>query len=116
MPRAMNLVSILYCFHIPCDWRYKYHLSPYRSQKAAACLLPNTCLGIGVQIIAKLEELQVGVQWDSISKPPTIDENFSLSLVMIMMLVQAAVCWILTWLDKHNIFFCFHIIEIHLLI
>ena len=68
-----------------------------RAEKAASCLLPNTCLGIGVQIIASFEDLQVGVQWSSISDPPSIDENFSLGSTMMMMLVQSLICGILTW-------------------
>jgi len=67
------------------------------AEKSAACLLPNTCLGIGVQIIAKFEELQVGVQWSSIADPPSIDENYSLGGAIIMMLVQSLICGILTW-------------------
>ncbi|XP_065052485.1 phospholipid-transporting ATPase ABCA3-like isoform X1 [Rhopilema esculentum] len=67
------------------------------SEKAAACLLPNTCLGIGVQIISKYEEAQIGVNWSNFNDPPTIDENFSLAMVVAMMVVQSVVCWILTW-------------------
>ena len=68
-----------------------------RSQKAAACLLPNTCLGIAVQIFTKLEAAQVGVTWKNFADPPTADDNFSLALVWLMMIVQCLVCWILTW-------------------
>eukprot|EP00794_Sanderia_malayensis_P017576 gene17576-19328_t len=68
-----------------------------KSSKAAACLLPNTCLGIAVQIITKFEAAQTGVQWSTFADPPSVDDNFSLAATVLMMFVQAFICWVLTW-------------------
>lgn len=69
----------------------------YRSQKAAACILPNTCLGIGVKILTQLESVQVGGQWKNISDHASIDDNSSLILVITMFLSQSMLWLIITW-------------------
>ena len=69
----------------------------YRSQKAAACLLPNTCLGIGVKVLTQLESVQVGGQWKHISDHASIDDNSSLILVIAMFLSQSVLWLIITW-------------------
>lgn len=47
--------------------------------KRGCCILPNTCLGIMTKTILRYEGEQIGVNWDNINKPVTVDENFSLS-------------------------------------
>eukprot|EP00795_Rhopilema_esculentum_P013264 gene13264-4097_t len=67
------------------------------SQKAAACLLPNTCLGIGIQVMTNLEAAQIGSQWDNIAMSSSVDENFNLLMVIIMFFAQSLIWWIITW-------------------
>ncbi len=61
------------------------------------CLLPNSCLGIGVRVISQMEISQIGAQWSSMLDPPTVDDNFSLAGVLVMMLAQSLMWFIITW-------------------
>ena len=71
-----------------------------RAEKAASCLLPNTCLGIATRIIAKFETLEVGMTWDQVSRSPSPDDDFSFSWVLGMFAIQIAIYGILTWYVK----------------
>ena len=68
-----------------------------RSEKAAACLLPNTCLGIATRIIAKFESIEVGLTWDRVSASPSPDDDFSFSWVLGMLIIQSLIFAIITW-------------------
>lgn len=68
-----------------------------RSEKAAACLLPNTCLGIATRIIAKFESIEVGLTWDRVSASPSPDDDFSFSWVLGMLIIQSIIFALITW-------------------
>ncbi|KAJ7352721.1 hypothetical protein OS493_034326 [Desmophyllum pertusum] len=68
-----------------------------KGEKAAACLLPNTCLGIATRIIAKFESLEVGLTWGRVSRSPSADDDFSFDMVLGMLVVQSLVYGIITW-------------------
>eukprot|EP00794_Sanderia_malayensis_P017572 gene17572-19324_t len=89
-----SLIFIFFLFYSVSMIFFSFAL---RSAKAALCLLPNTCLGVGVQVITKMEAARVGVQWSTLNDPPSIDDNFSLSMVFLMMLVQSFMWWVITW-------------------
>lgn len=68
-----------------------------RSQKAGACLLPNTCLGIAAKLFAQFETRRVGISWKDVSGFPSPDENFNLAWVFCMLLAQCAIYATVTW-------------------
>ncbi|XP_078344110.1 phospholipid-transporting ATPase ABCA3-like [Oculina patagonica] len=68
-----------------------------RSQKAGACLLPNTCLGLAAKLFTKFESLGVGISWKDVSGFPSPDENFNLAWVFFMLLAQCAIYATITW-------------------
>lgn len=69
----------------------------FRSQKAGACLLPNTCLGLAAKLFTKFESLGVGISWKDVSGFPSPDENFNLAWVFFMLLAQCAIYATVTW-------------------
>ena len=73
------------------------HLLFFRSQKAGACLLPNTCLGIAAKLFAQFETQRVGISWKDVSGFPSPDENFNLAWVFYMLLAQSAIYATVTW-------------------
>lgn len=78
------LLSFSFCFY-------------YRAEKAASCLLPNTCLGIATYIIARFESNEVGLTWDKVSASPTPEDDFSFSMVLGMFIIQSIIYGIIAW-------------------
>ncbi|KAL9959228.1 hypothetical protein ACROYT_G036325 [Oculina patagonica] len=78
-------------------WDNKKYRALTRSQKAGACLLPNTCLGIAAKLFAQFETLRVGISWKGVSGFPSPDENFNLAWVFCMLLAQCAIYATITW-------------------
>ncbi|XP_066289391.1 phospholipid-transporting ATPase ABCA3-like isoform X2 [Branchiostoma lanceolatum] len=66
-------------------------------QKAASCLLHNTCASIGLRLIIYYEEATIGATWSNLRNTPSVDDNFSLSMVLGMLLVDTAVYLVVTW-------------------
>jgi ABC-type multidrug transport system ATPase subunit len=78
--------------------------------KNAMCLLAPTGMGIGSAIIAKWELTEEGLQWSNFGTPPPVTnsgaapkDDFSLSHVCVMLLVDAVLYQILAWyMEKIN--------------
>ena len=69
----------------------------YSGAKFGCCLLPNTCLGIAVQIIARKETSQVGIKWDTISEAPSVDDSFSLGNALGVLIFDCFLYGFFTW-------------------
>ena len=65
--------------------------------KLGACLLSNTCLGLGVEVISRLEQRQEGLQWNNLVAPLSADDNFNMAWVLGMLLIDAVVYMTLSW-------------------
>ncbi|XP_055535486.1 phospholipid-transporting ATPase ABCA3-like [Wyeomyia smithii] len=57
--------------------------------KLALCLLSNTGMAYGVLNIVRLEGNQAGLQWSNLFTPSTMNDGFSVGLVIVMFLVDA---------------------------
>lgn len=75
----------------------------FRSQKAGACLLPNTCMGIAAKLFAQFETQRVGISWNDVSDFPSPDENFNMAWVFYMLLAQSAIYATVTWWVLFNV-------------
>lgn len=53
--------------------------------------------GYGCENFAKYEQQGVGIQWSNMSRSPEGGESYTFSLSIVMMLVDAALYWTLTW-------------------
>ena len=61
-------------------------------------LYNRACMqSIGANIIATLDAQGEGIHWSNISSPPSIDDNYSLSSVFIMLAVDTVLYAVLTW-------------------
>ncbi|XP_028395322.1 ATP-binding cassette sub-family A member 3-like [Dendronephthya gigantea] len=67
------------------------------SLKAATCLIPNLGMALGSIVIGKFEGTGIGVHWDNLSKGASVDDDFSLGIVFIMMIINSIIYGILTW-------------------
>ena len=61
-----------------------------------SCLLSNTALGFGIEVIARLEQQTVGLSWSNIAEPITIDDSFNMAWVLIMLLIDSVLYLTLT--------------------
>jgi len=68
-----------------------------RGAKFGCCLLPNTCLGIAIQIISRKESSQIGMKWEEIGRPPSVDDDFSLGNCLGVLIFDCIIFAFLTW-------------------
>lgn len=57
--------------------------------KIMLCLLSNTGMALGFNVIMRFEGTQEGIQWHNIFKPVSIDDSFHLGYVIIMLIFDA---------------------------
>jgi ATP-binding cassette, subfamily A (ABC1), member 3 len=57
----------------------------------ACCLLTNSAMGFGFQVIVRHEGNGNGLQWSNMFRPASIDESLSVGLVLVMMLIDACI-------------------------
>ena len=60
-------------------------------------LLSTTAFGLGAKYFAFYEIEGVGVQWNNIAVSPVEDDQYSLQLVLLMMIFDALLYGLLTW-------------------
>lgn len=62
------------------------HLELY--EKILLSLLSNTAMAFGFNIIIRFEGTSEGLQWHNYWRPVTVDDNLSVGLVTVMLLVS----------------------------
>lgn len=65
-------------------------------EKLLMCLLSNTGMAFGFQIILRYEGTGEGMQWINFWKPVTVDDDLSLGYVILMLLATSALYLIIT--------------------
>ena len=60
-------------------------------------MLSTTAFGLGAKYFAFYEIEGIGVQWDNIAVSPVEDDEYSLELVLLMMVFDALFYGLLTW-------------------
>lgn len=91
--------NLCYCYLNIVTW-FNYFYSILLS---LSCLLSNTAFGFGVEIIARLEQRDVGVLWQNIGDPITLDSSFNLAWVIGMLLIDSFIYMILAWWVQHRL-------------
>ncbi len=79
---------------------YNYTLRPFfliRAAKVGSCVLSNTCMGLGVQVLSILELRGTGVTWTNFALPISNDDSFSFIYVFGMLLLDTVVYMLLAW-------------------
>ena len=68
-----------------------------RGSKVAFCILSNTCMGLGINTISLLEIRGEGVQWDNLSQEISLDDNFHLGYVFLLLILDSVVYMLIAW-------------------
>ena len=55
-------------------------------------------MGLGVNTIALLEIREEGVQWDNFYRDISLDDDFSLGYVFLMLILDSTVYMLIAWL------------------
>ncbi|XP_048742335.2 phospholipid-transporting ATPase ABCA3-like isoform X2 [Ostrea edulis] len=68
-----------------------------RTQKMAICLINNMAMAFGFTSASEYEKRGIGVKWSSFTKPPTVDGTFSFGDAILMLWVDSAIYFLITW-------------------
>lgn len=63
----------------------------------ASCVLSNTCMGLGVELLFRLEQDEVGLQVSSAVEPTSSINTLSVAWTMGFMLIDALLYMIIAW-------------------
>lgn len=63
----------------------------------AACILSNTCVGLGVDVLSQLELRQEGLTWNNVASPLSLDDHFSMIWVFGMLVLDSIIYMVLAW-------------------
>lgn len=70
---------------------YSFTMATYESlalyEKMLISILSNTAMAFGFQLIIRLEGTSEGLQWNNFWRPISVDDNISVGLIMVMLLV-----------------------------
>ncbi|XP_008939234.1 PREDICTED: ATP-binding cassette sub-family A member 3-like, partial [Merops nubicus] len=67
------------------------------SQKLASCLISNVAMAMGAQLIGMFEGKGTGIQWRDLTKPISVDDNFTLAHVLGMLLLDSVLYGLVAW-------------------
>ncbi|XP_061814826.2 phospholipid-transporting ATPase ABCA1-like [Nerophis lumbriciformis] len=85
---------VLYLPHVLCyAWRDVLSFGV----KVAASLLSCVAFGFGCENFSKYEEQGIGIQWYNVGQSPEDGERYTFIVSILMMLLDAALYWTLTW-------------------
>jgi hypothetical protein len=70
---------------------------PCSGAKVGACLLSNTCLGLGVEVFAILERRREGLLWSNAGSDISTDDNFSMVWVFGMLIIDSILYMGVAW-------------------
>ncbi|KAL3853548.1 hypothetical protein ACJMK2_017083 [Sinanodonta woodiana] len=94
------LFFLTFCMFYILD---RYYSTMTKSQKLAACLMSNIAMAFGVKAIAIYEGIGSGAQWSNFNEPGVVDDNFTLQLAIVMLLVDSAIYMIVAmYVDNVN--------------
>ena len=54
-------------------------------------------MGLGMEMISRLEQREEGLQWTNFADPLSVDDHFNVSWVMVMLLVDSVVYMLIAW-------------------
>ena len=65
--------------------------------KVCSCLLSNTCMGLAVNVISLLELRGDGLQFNNFAAPLSLDDQFNMLVITLMLLLDSAVYLLVAW-------------------
>ena len=88
---------IWFCNYIPYLCIAQHYNTMSLGAKAASCLLSNVAMAMGTQLIGEFEGAGIGSQWSNLNQGPSIDDDLTLGLVMVMFAVDSLIYGLIAW-------------------
>ena len=76
---------------------YYLHLPLCSGAKVGSCLLSNTCMGLGITVISRLELHEEGLTLENAAQPLSFEDDFHMGWVYGMLLLNTIVYYVLAW-------------------
>ena len=67
------------------------------AQKIFSSFLSNVAMAYGGQVIGMYEGIGVGVQWTNLRNPVSVDDNFTMFNIMVMLVVDSFIYLLVMW-------------------
>lgn len=83
--------------YIPYFFLAMYYNLLNTPQKTASCLDFNVAMAFGASLIGNFEGQGTGVQWSTLMKGVTVDDDFAFGTVLLMMVVDSVLYGLITW-------------------
>lgn len=61
------------------------------------CVLSNTCMALGVEVISRLELRLEGLQWSNAATPLIAGDQFSVAWVFLMLPLETVIYMVIAW-------------------
>ena len=88
---------IWFCNYIPYFFIAQHYNTMSLGAKAASCLLSNVAMAMGTQLIGDFEGAGIGSRWSNLNQGPSIDDDLTLGLVMVMLAVDSLIYGLIAW-------------------
>ncbi len=70
---------------------------PPRGGKVVSCFLSNTCLGLAIDVLSRLESRQEGLLWTNAGEPLSLDDQFNMVIVYVMLIIDSILYFVIAW-------------------
>jgi len=71
--------------------------SVLRGAKLGVCFLSNTCVGLGVEVLSRLELRQEGLTWSNAALPLSAEDSFNMVWVYGMLVLDSILYMVVAW-------------------
>lgn len=86
---------VWFLVHSPYTFIIQRYDSVSLTMKILVSLLSNTAMGLGFNVMIRYEGTQEGSQWNNVFTPVSIDDQFHLGIVFIMLVVDAIIYFLI---------------------
>ncbi|XP_077982530.1 phospholipid-transporting ATPase ABCA3-like [Glandiceps talaboti] len=95
---AMIFAVILWFLnYVVVEFITKDYFNITANEKVAACLLHNTCLGVAIQTIARLESEHVGMTWSTLNMTPSPGYDVPIAVIWTMFCIDIIIYGLFAW-------------------
>lgn len=77
--------------YVPFSFTQQNYEQMSMASKVMVCMSSNTAMAYGFQLILRFEGLGEGLQWDNFWRPVTVDDQLTVGITMLLMLLSSVI-------------------------